>query len=123
MIEIIGDVPEGTVGIKLSGKVGAGEYKATIEPAVKTALATRDKINALVVVADDGADLSPGAVWEDAKLGLSHLRSWNRAALVAPQAWWDKLVPALSALMPGEFKSFTPEEMAEARAWLTPAAE
>jgi len=122
MIEIISDVPEGTVGFKLSGKIDADAYKATIEPAVKAALTTTDKVNALVIVADGGADLSPGAMWEDAKLGMSHMRSWNKAALVAPQAWWDKLVPALSALMPGEFRSFPPEELAEAKAWLTPAA-
>ena len=89
---------------------------------MKAVLANRDKINALVIVADGGVELSPGAMWEDAKLGMTHLRSWNRAALVAPPAWWDKLVPVLSALMPGEFRSFPPEELAEAKAWLTAAA-
>jgi hypothetical protein len=118
MIEILNDVPEGTVGIRLSGKIDADEYKATIEPAVKAALAKRDKINALVIVADDGVDLTAGAMWEDAKVGLAHPRSWNRAALVAPEAWWSRLVPVMSALMPGEFRSFPLEEMAEARAWL-----
>jgi hypothetical protein len=119
MIEIINDVPEGTVGIKLSGKIDASEYKTTIEPAVKAALANRDKINALIV-ADDTVDLTAGAMWEDMKVGMSHPGSWRRAALVAPEAWWGRLVPVMSALMPGEFRTFATE--AEARSWLAAGA-
>ncbi|HYI23949.1 MAG TPA: STAS/SEC14 domain-containing protein [Thermomicrobiales bacterium] len=122
MIEIISDVPEGTVGIRLSGEIDASAYKATIEPAVKAALANRDKINALVVVSDEGVNLTPGAMWEDAKVGLSHPRAWHRAALVAPEAWWSRLVPVMSALMPGELRTFAPDHLAEARTWLASGA-
>jgi hypothetical protein len=122
MIEIIPDLPPGAVGFKLSGKVDAAAYKATIEPAVQAAQATGDKVNALIVIGDDGVDLSPGAMWEDAKLGLAHPRSWNKVALVGQKAWWDTLVPVLSALMPGEFQTFPPEDLVAARAWLAGSA-
>jgi hypothetical protein len=119
MIEIVENLPAGTIGLRLSGKVDAGQYRRTIEPAI--AAANGDRINALIVVADEGVDLTAGAMWEDAKVGLSHPRRWHRVALVAPEAWWSRLVPVMSALMPGEFRSFEPAQQDEAKAWLAGA--
>jgi hypothetical protein len=123
MIELIKDLPAGTIGFRMSGKVDASDYKATIEPAVNAAATTVDKVNALVVVTGEGVDLTAGAVWEDTKVGLSHPRRWHRVALVAPEAWWSRLVPVMSALMPGEFRTFEPARQDDATAWLAAGPE
>jgi hypothetical protein len=123
MIELLKDLPAGTIGIRMSGKVDASAYKATIEPAINAAASNVDKLNALIVVTGEGVDLTAGAMWEDAKVGLAHPRRWHRVALVAPEAWWSRLVPVMSALMPGEFQTFEPARQDEAKTWLATGAE
>jgi hypothetical protein len=118
MIELIQDLPEGTVGVKVSGKVETEDYTGTLDPAIDAALASREKINMLVVLEDADVDFSAGAMWEDMKLGLKRPLSWNRIALVSDSSWWERLTPVASALMPGEVKSFQPEELEAAKLWL-----
>ena len=118
MIELIQDLPEGTVGVRLAGKIEAEDYKRTLDPAIESALAVRDKINALVVIEAEGANFSAGAMWQDLKLGVKHPLSWNRIAMVSDSSWSARLTPVVSALMPGEVKSFRPDELEAARVWL-----
>jgi hypothetical protein len=118
MIELIQDLPAGTIGVRLSGKVEASDYKSTLDPAIEAALKAQDKINALVVIEDEGVDFSAGAMWQDMKLGMKHPLSWNRIAIVSGRSAWERLTPIVSAIMPGEVKNFQPEGLEAARIWL-----
>jgi hypothetical protein len=118
MIELIQDLPEGTVGVRVSGRVEASDYTNTIDPAIEAALENHDKINALFVIEGEDVDYSAGAMWQDLKVGLKHPLSWNRIAVVSGGSAWDRLTPVMSALMPGEVKNFQPDELDAARSWL-----
>lgn len=117
MIEIIPGLPEDTVGYKLSGKVTADDYRSVVQPAVDAMLESQDKLKALIVEESD-AEFSSGAVWQDMKLGLANPFSWRKMAMVSDQGWWRRLTPLVSAMMPGEVKSFEPSELDAAKTWL-----
>lgn len=118
MIELIPNLPDGMVGLKLSGRIDANDYNETITPAIETALMAHKKINVLVLVDGAGVDFSPGAAVRDVKVGLGRPFSWNKVALVSDSKWLDGLIPVFSALIPGEMKSFGLEELNAAREWL-----
>jgi len=117
MIEIISGLPDDTVGYRLSGKVTADDYRKVIQPAVDAVLETHDKLKALIVE-DSDTELSSGAIWQDMKLGLANPLSWRKMAMVSDQGWWRRLTPLVSAMMPGEIKSFETSELEAAKAWL-----
>ena len=117
MIDIITGLPEDTVGYRLSGKVTADDYRTAIQPSVDAALESHDKLKALIVE-DSDADLSSGAIWQDMKLGLAHPLSWRKIAMVSNEGWWGRLTPLVSAMMPGEIKSFDTSELDAAKTWL-----
>lgn len=122
MIDVISDLPNGVIGVRLSGKVTGEEYQQVLDPLIETALSGGAKISALIVYEDD-AELSSGAMWQDTKLGLKNPTAWKRIALVSQRSWVDRLTPVMSAMMPGEIKSFDSDEIEAAKIWLTDAQQ
>ena len=92
MVETPTDLPPGTLGFLLSGKLTREEYRDLIEP-IYAALDRGEKLNVYVELADDFHGLDSGALWQDLKaagsVGLKHRDSWQRMALVTDRDWGE----------------------------------
>lgn len=117
MLKLIEDMPEGVVGVEAHGKVTAEDYENVLVPAVDAAR-KEGKVRLLYVFGDDFPDYTAGAAWEDAKLGLGHLRSWERIAVVSDEDWLRRAIGGLGWLMPGEIRVFETDDLDEARQWV-----
>jgi SpoIIAA-like len=119
MLTLIEDLPEGVVGVTAHDKVTAEDYENVLVPAVEAARKAGDgKVRLLYVLGDDLPDYTAGAAWEDAKLGLGHLRSWERIAVVSDADWLRRAIGGLGWLMPGELKVFDTDDLDDAREWV-----
>jgi SpoIIAA-like len=119
MLRLIEDLPEGVVGVEADGKVTSEDYERVLLPAVETARAKGDgRVRLLYVLGHELPDYTAGAAWEDAKLGLGHLRSWERIAIVGDADWLRRAVGGLGWLMPGEIRVFGLEQLDSAREWV-----
>ena len=119
MLELIPALPDNVVGVVAKGEVTAQDYEQRLIPAVEAALADHDKIRLLYVLGADFTGFSGGAMWEDGKVGLSHITRWERIAVVAREAWIRHAVNAFGYLIPGEIKTFDLADEADASAWIT----
>ena len=119
MIELIPALPTNVVGLVAKGEITAADYQDRLVPAVQAALEEHDKIRLLYVLGAEFTGFSGGAMWEDGKLGLGHLGSWERIAVVAEEAWVRHAVNAFGYLIPGEVKVFDLADEADASAWIT----
>jgi SpoIIAA-like len=119
------DLPNGTLGFVLSGKLTRDEYRELIEP-IYGALDRGEQLNVYVELADDFHGLDSGALWQDLKaagsVGLKHRDSWQRMALVTDKDWVRHGASAFGWLAPGELRLFDPSERDAARAWLAEPA-
>ena len=107
MITRLGELPEGVIGFEASGKIAAEDYRDVVLPALEEAAKTGD-IRFLIVMRDfDG--MSGGALWQDLKVGVEHLRSWKRIALVTDIGW----------MTPGQTKTFPLNQQIEATEWVS----
>lgn len=118
MIETISGLPENVVGFEAVGKVSADDYKDVLIPTAEAALKENDRVRLLYVLGERFDGVSPGAMWEDTKLGFEHLRSWERMALVTDAEWIGHTVKAFGWVMPGEVRIFPTAERADAEAWV-----
>ena len=118
MLTLIEDLPEGVVGVEAHGKVTAEEYDEVLVPAVEAARAKDGRVRLLYVLGHSLPDYTAGAAWEDTKLGLGHLGSWERIAIVGDVDWLHHAVHGLGWLMPGEIKVFRLAELDAAREWV-----
>src|SRR5689334_2408172 len=121
MLTPIPDLPETVVGVEATGEVTADDYQRVLVPAVEAAIdaAAGGKIRILYAFGTDFPDYSAGAARQDTKLGLGHLRSWERIAIVGDADWLRHAVHGLGWMMPGEIRMFAAGELDAARAWLT----
>jgi stage II sporulation SpoAA-like protein len=119
MIERMEDVPDGTVGLRASGKLTRDDYRNVLEPALHEAVGSGEV--RLVFVLSDFDGLAPGALSEDVATGLrawAHDHSaWRRMALVTDVEWVARSMRAFAWLAPGEIRTFPLDELEEAKAW------
>ena len=119
MIEVITDLPERVLGVKASGEVSANDYKTVLVPAIEEKLTKHKKARLLYVLGDEFEGYTSGAAWEDAKVGMKHLTSFERVAVVTDVDWIEKMVKAFGFALPGEVRVFDDDDLDEARIWIS----
>jgi SpoIIAA-like len=119
VIDLIPGLPENVVGFVGKGEVTSDDYTGTLIPAIEAALADHDKIRLLYVLGKDFTGFSGGAMFEDGKVGMTHLGRWEKMAVVADEKWIRTAVEAVGYLIPGKIKTFTVAQEADASEWVT----
>ena len=115
MIQELSDLPSPLIGFELSGKVHAEDYRDVLLPAIEKAARAADV--RIVLVIDDFGGMSPGALWQDLKMGIEHLHAWKRIALVTDVEWIVHVTSLFGWMTPGELKHFSLAERADAITW------
>ncbi len=123
MIATIEGMPPGTVGLRASGKLSKRDYTEVAIPPLQASIERGEKIRLLLEVAPDFDGLDAGAVREelstDLGLGLRHMGSWDRMAVVSDKEWLAHALALFGWMVPGSVKRFPLSAMDEAKAWLT----
>jgi hypothetical protein len=115
MIKELGDMPPGVIGFEATGTMRAEDYRDVVLPALERA-AVGGEVR-FVVVIPEFHGMSGGAVWQDLKVGVGHLRAWKRIALVTDIEWMSHLSTLSGLMTPGEIRHFPLAQRAEAIAW------
>jgi SpoIIAA-like len=122
LIEAIADMPDGTIGFRVTGELTDADYADTLAPALRRA-ASAGEVRLLLLGAK-GFDLGSlksrfEAARKDHELDLGHSKDWRRVAVVADANFLiRRLFPGLASVIPVEVKLFEPKDEAEARAWV-----
>jgi len=119
MIEVMTDLPERVLGVKASGEVSANDYKTVLVPAIEEKLTKHKKARLLYVLGDEFEGYTSGAAWEDAKVGMKHLTSFERVAVVTDVDWIEKMIKAFGFALPREVRVFDDDDLDEARIWIS----
>jgi hypothetical protein len=116
MITQLDELPEGVIGFEASGKLAAEDYRDVVLPVLEKAATTGDV--RFVIVMRDFDGMTGGALWQDLKLGVEHLRGWKRIALVTDIAWMTHATDLFGWMTPGETKTFPLAQKDEAVEWV-----
>ena len=104
--------------VRVSGKVTEGDYDTVLTPAIEAALRDHDSIRILAVIDEGFEGYDWGAMWADSKLGLSHWRGFDRAAVVTDAGWVKGATRAFAPLLPCPVQVFPLAEEEDARRWM-----
>jgi hypothetical protein len=116
MIKHLDDLPTGVIGFQASGKLSASDYRDVVLPALEGAFKTGE-VRFIIEMTDfDG--ISGGALWQDLKVGIEHLRGWKRIAVVTDIEWMAHAIHLFGWMTPGESKTFSLDQREEAIAWV-----
>lgn len=119
MIETLSGFPDNVVGFKASGRVTRQDYETVVVPAVEEAFRRRQSLRLYYQLDRDFEGVGPGAMWEDFKVGMEHVRQWERIALVTDVDWIGAAMKVFGFLMPGDMRLFSLADADQAREWIT----
>jgi hypothetical protein len=118
LIKLIPGLPEKVVAAEAVGKVTDDDYKSILIPAVEGASAKHETVRLLYVLGADFEDYAAGAMWDDAKVGLSHWGAWERIAVVTDHSVYRAAIKAFGFAMPGDVRAYPLAELDAAKAWI-----
>ena len=118
MIELIPGLPDHVVGFEAKGEVTGDDYENTLVPAVEEQLKRDDKLRMLYVLGAEFSGYSAGAMWEDTKVGMFHLFSFERIAVVTDHDSYGRMIKGFGFLVPGKVRVFSDADLDDAKAWV-----
>lgn len=118
MIQILPSIPKNIAAFRATGKVTKEDYQQVMAPRVNELVNTYGELNFFFVIDTELKDFTLGAWFQDALLGLSHLASWKRAAIIIDNPAAIRFTDAFSILAPGEFRGFSKDRYSEALEWI-----
>jgi hypothetical protein len=118
MISMIQDLPEGVIGFEAVGEVQGSDYTNDLAPAIDAAVADGKKLRMLYLLGNQFTGYSGAAMWEDTKLGMSHLTAFEKIAVVTDTAWIGDGVKAFGWMIPGDVRVFPTADLDAAKAWV-----
>ncbi|MEQ6249170.1 STAS/SEC14 domain-containing protein [Sulfitobacter sp. HNIBRBA3233] len=119
MIDVKTAVQDDLLEIHMTGPVTDNDYSDVLIPALDAALARVDKVRMLVVLDADLSDFTMGALWDDARLGLSRWNGFDRVAIVTAKEGIARLIRGFSIFMPCPVSVFAKGAEDDARRWLS----
>lgn len=118
MVEIMRDLPDNILGVRAEGEVTGKDYESVIMPAVEGKLKRYPKIR-LLYDCRDMQGFSAAAAWDDARVGLRHIGSWEKIAVVSDEHWIIHAVKGFAFLMPCEVRVFEGSQFDAAKGWIS----
>ncbi|OBF59638.1 hypothetical protein A5756_05310 [Mycobacterium sp. 852002-53434_SCH5985345] len=119
MIELLPDMPEKVIGIRVSGRLRGDELR-DFKPEIDQVLQTGE-VRIVEVIASDYEGFGPGGFLEDLKLGfgtvLPHHSAFKRIAVVSDKDWVAPVLHAVAWMVPGEIAVFSLDELDRAKDW------
>ncbi len=119
MISVIKDLPDNVIGFSASGEVTTDDFKHVLRPEVDRFMKQHSDLNYVLELNTDIKNFSAGAWFQDAMLGIKHLTSWNRSAIITDNDNIARFTELFSKIMPGEFKAFSHGMKEEAIDWVS----
>ena len=118
MIKILEGFPDNVIAVSAVGRLARQDYEAVLTPRVEATAKKHPKIRCYYEIGADFSGMTPGAVWEDFRVGVDYWRRWARVAVVTDVTWIAHVVNALRFLLPEQIRIFPTGEKEAARAWV-----
>jgi len=100
------------------GKVSTEDYLKQIEPPLDKARAEGRKVRFLFQFGKDFESFTPGAAWEDFKVGVLRINTISSCAVVSDIGWIRSMSKLWGTILPCSVKVYKNSERDDALAWL-----
>jgi SpoIIAA-like len=118
MLQKLNGLPSYVAAVRATGEVSKDDYERILVPELDRVSSQHGHIHFLMVLETPVKEFSLGAWTQDIVEGVKHYRGWKKVAVVTDQTGIEKLVGALSAIVPGESKGFPLARLEEAKTWV-----
>jgi len=119
MITLMNDMPDNVLGATGDGKITEADYESVLIPAVEEKFKSNKKIRLFYHLGTGFTGFELSAMLDDAKMGMKHLTSWDRIALVSDDSMINSFARFFGHMFPCEVRIYKNAEFDEAKKWIT----
>jgi len=116
---VMNGLADDVVAIDARGLITSNSYDDQLVPLIEAKLKDHDKLKLLFVAGPYFDGYSAGAVWDDLRLGLGHITSFSKLALVTDVGWIRHGAKLFSPLMPTQVVVFDFDQLEDANSWIS----
>jgi len=113
--------PDDVVAIRAEGIITREDYEETLIPLVKEKIKAHGSVKVLYWCGEQFEGFSAGAMWDDARLGLTHLGDFGKIAVVSDVGWLRQSVKLFAPLMRAPVQVFDNADIEAAKQWIAEA--
>lgn len=117
--EILTGYPADVVAISAIGHIDHATYEETLIPALEAAISREGKVKVLYLIGAEFKGFSAGAIFEDAKYGLTHLAEFAQVAVVSDVDWIRATIKLVAPFLHQKLRLFSITDMEAAKDWIT----
>ncbi len=118
MLEVMPESTGRILWLRAAGKLTDRDYREVFVPRLEAVIREHGKARVLFHLDPDFQGWTPGAMWDDLKLGLKHRDDFEKMAMVGAPAWIDAVAKLFAHFVSGEVRTFLREHLAEAWIWI-----
>ncbi|MDG6245078.1 MAG: STAS/SEC14 domain-containing protein, partial [Methanolobus sp.] len=107
------------VGVTASGVVKEEDYDKILKPLIEDKIQKHEMICMLYHLDESFEKFTRGALLEDAKIGKEYFTSFEKIAVVSNKDWVINAVEIFKFVIPASVKTFSNEELANAKVWVS----
>jgi len=119
MMDIIENMPSNVVAVSVHGQVTGDDYDEVLTPLVVEKLKDNDKIRMLYHIGPTFTGFTAAALWDDAKLGISHIAAFEKVAVVSDVNWVANAAKIFGVFVPCPVKFYANKHMDKAKVWVS----
>ena len=115
---ILDGYPDNVVAFRAEGVITREDYEETLMPLVEERISARGKVKLLYWCGEEFKGFSAGAMWDDARFGLTHLGDFSKIAVVSDIEWVRQSVKLFAPLMRAPVQVFHNADIEDAKCWI-----
>lgn len=118
MLDRIKDLPPGISGLTAAGRVSREDYEQVFVPLVDEARRDGRRLRFVYHLGPAFEGFTPGATWDDVRIGLRSTRLFDGVAIVSDVEWIRRTTRLVGFMMPCPVRTFSNKELTKAVDWL-----
>jgi hypothetical protein len=119
MIELLQGFPSNVLAASAHGRLAADDYRSVLEPAAQEMMQSQKPLRFFFHLGEGYEGIAPGAVVEDARLGMSHWKEWGAIAIVTDAASVREVVGFFALFFHHPVRVFFNSDYEMAKTWIS----
>ncbi len=115
---ILEDYPDNVVAFRAEGLITRDDYEETLIPLIEARISAQGRVKLLYWCGAEFEGFSAGAMWDDARVGLTHLGDFSKIAVVSDVGWVRQSAKLFAPLVRAPVQVFHNADIELAKRWI-----
>lgn len=115
---ILEGYPDNVVAVRAEGLITRDDYEETLIPLIEERISAQGKVKLLYWCGPEFEGFSAGAMWDDARFGLTHLGDFSKMAVVSDIGWVRQSAKLFAPFVRAPVQVFHDADIEQAKRWI-----